>query len=90
MNNANLSGSHVWSGNPRQTKQDGTTIILRQCSLCRRDFAQGVDDSDWRAAYIGVFKVELLADAVNERWLKEECPRRRVPEDDIARATLRD
>jgi hypothetical protein len=53
----------------------------------RRDFAQGIDGSAWRAVYIGLFKVELLADAVNERWLNEECPKQRLPDDDQARMT---
>ena len=79
--------NHVWSGGntPHRIKQDGRTIFLRQCSFCRRDFAKGIDGLDWRAVYSGVFKVELLADAVSERWLKEECPKQRLPEDDMAR-----
>jgi hypothetical protein len=81
--------NHVWSNTnkPHRIEQDGRTILLRQCLLCRRDFAQGIDGSGWRAVYIGVFKVELLADAVNERWLNEECPKQRLPDDDEARTT---
>jgi hypothetical protein len=85
MDNAN----HIWSGgnNPHRIEQDGTNIFLRQCSLCRRDFALGIDGLDWRAVYVGVFRVELLADVVNEQWLKEECPKQRLPGDDKARTT---
>jgi hypothetical protein len=81
--------SHVWSNRnkPHRIEQDGRSIFLRQCLLCRRDFAQGIDGSAWRAVYIGVFKVELLANAVNERWLNEECPKQRLPNDDQARMT---
>ena len=81
--------NHVWSNTNKshRIEQDGRSIFLRQCSLCRRDFAQGIDGSDWRAVYIGVFKVQLLADAVNERWLNEECPKRRLPDDDDTRKT---
>jgi hypothetical protein len=83
--------THIWScrNNSRQLKQDGMTIILRQCSCCRRDFAQGIDGLDWRAAYLGVFKIELLADAISKQWLEEDCPKRRLPGDDIARPMRR-
>jgi hypothetical protein len=83
--------THIWSGgsDPHRLKQDGRTIFLRQCSCCRRDFAQGIDGLDWRAVYLGVFKVEPLADAISSQWLEEECPKRRLPADDIARATRR-
>jgi hypothetical protein len=78
---------HLWSREciPRQITQDGKTILLRLCSLCGRNFAQRIDGPDWRAVHIGVFRVELLADAVNKRWREEECPRRRDPDDAIAR-----
>ena len=81
--------THVWSGgnSPQRVTQDGRTIFLRQCYFCHRDFALGIDGLDWRAVYIGVFKVELLADGVSARWLEEDCPKHRLPYDDIARAT---
>lgn len=83
------NNNHVWSGGPapRRIKLNGRTVFLRQCSFCRRDFVQGIDGLDWRAVYIGVFRVELLADAVSKRWLEEECPRWRLADDDTARAT---
>jgi hypothetical protein len=83
--------SHVWSGGnkPHRVEQDGGIICLRQCSFCRRDFAKGIDGLDWRAVYIGVFKVELLADAVSARWQEEECPRCCLPDDATARTTRR-
>ena len=81
--------THVWSGgnNGHRVKQDGGAILLVQCSFCRRDFAKGIDGFDWRAVYLGVFKVELLSDAVNKRWLEEQCPKSRLPDDESARAT---
>jgi hypothetical protein len=81
--------NHVWSGgnNPQRITQGGRTVFVRRCSFCGRDFAKGIADLDWRAVYIGVFKVELLADAVNNRWLEEECPKHRLPDDDVARTT---
>lgn len=81
--------THVWSGGvrPRRIEQDGRIIFHRQCSLCRRDFAKGIDGLEWRAVYIGVFKVELLADTTSKRWLEEQCPRYQLAEDDTARTT---
>jgi hypothetical protein len=83
--------THIWSGenNPHRIKQDGRSVLLRQCSSCRRDFAQGIDGLDWRAVYIGVFKIEVLADAISSQWLEEDCPKRRLSADDIARTTGR-
>lgn len=83
--------THIWSGgnNPHWIKQDGSTVLLLQCSSCRRDFAQGIGGLDWRAVYIGVFKIELLADAISSRWLEEDCPKYRRADDDIARTTRR-
>ena len=90
MGNTNLLDTHIWlDRNPRQFKQEGKTIILRQCSLCRRDFAQGLDGSDWRSVYVAIFKVELLANAASERWLNEKCPGKRLPDDDVARGLAR-
>jgi hypothetical protein len=36
--------NHLWSTEsiPHRIEQDGKTILLRQCSLCGRDFAQGI------------------------------------------------
>jgi hypothetical protein len=53
------------------------------------DFAQGFSRPAWRAVHIGVFKVEPLSDAVNKRWLEEDCPGRRIPEDEKAGANAR-
>jgi hypothetical protein len=82
--------NHVWAnGRIRdRVEQDGCTVILRQCSLCGRDFAQELNGPGWSAAYIGVFKVRFLADHVNERWRKEKCPGRVLLDDEKARMKL--
>ncbi len=78
--------THLWTHtNPRRFKQEGKLIFLRQCSRCGRDFAKGLDGSDWCAVYLGAFKVERLAEAINDQWLKEQCPKMRLPADDAAR-----
>ncbi len=45
--------------------------------------------TEWQAAYIGAFKVELLADSVTERWVTEECPGRILESDNDQRLTRR-
>ena len=86
MDSANLLHTHLWSHrNSRQFKQEGKTILLRQCSRCGRDFAKGLDGSERCAVYLGAFKVERLAQAINGRWLKEACPRMHLSDDDVAR-----
>ena len=90
MDNANLLHTHIWlERTSRQFKQEGKTILLRQCSLCRRDFAQGLDGSDWCPVYVGIFKVELLSKAASQRWLNEQCPRKMLPDDDVVRGLVR-
>ena len=90
MENTNLLHTHIWSRtSPRQLRQDGNTIFLRQCLRRGRDFAQGLGGSDWCAVYLGAFKVEPLAKPASERWLKEECPKVRLPDDDFARGIIR-
>src|SRR6266404_4420872 len=90
MDNGNLLHTHSWSERkPHQFKQEGKTILLLQCSDCRRDFALGLDGSGWRAVYIGIFKAELLAQAHSKRWLNEKCPGRQLPDDDAVRGLAR-
>ena len=86
MDKANLLHTHSWEErNPHQFKQAGKPILLLQCSRCSRDFALGLDGSGWRPVYVGIFKVELLAEAVSERWLIEKCPGEQLPDDDVVR-----
>jgi len=84
-----LLNTHRWSENPRQFTQNGKTIILRQCARCRRDFALGLDGASWNAVHLGVFKVVVLAEDVNDRWLHEPCPEERSPLDDVDRGRSR-
>ncbi len=80
MSNTDLLHTHNWSnGQFRQFRQDGKTLTLRQCSLCRRDFAQGFGPK-WQAAYVSVFKVDPLPKTVSDRWLQDPCPMRQIAE----------
>jgi hypothetical protein len=85
MDDSNLLHTHLWGGVPRQFKQGGKTILLRQCARCGRDFAQGLHGEDWLPGYLVALKVEPLGKAASERWLNEKCPRMRVPNDDVDR-----
>lgn len=91
MDKTDAFTTHQFSdGNvPHQVTQDGKTILHHRCTRCARDFAQGLDGAGWQAAYVGVLRIELLADSVNDRWLTEECPGRLIPQDDVDRAVRR-
>ncbi|HXN86043.1 MAG TPA: hypothetical protein VN867_08225 [Candidatus Binataceae bacterium] len=93
MKNGYSLQTHVWAdegATPHQIMQDGRTIVHQRCLRCGRDFALELDGSGWHALYVGVFRVELLAESVTERWLTEECPRQFLwTQDEEARAMRR-
>jgi hypothetical protein len=62
-----------------------------RCTSCGRDFGQELDGrrGEWRAIYVGVLRVELLADSVNAKWLEKPCPKQLVPSDNDDRAARR-
>jgi hypothetical protein len=68
---------------PRQITQDGKIIFHHRCLRCGRDFVQAIDRARWQAATAGIRRIELLADSVTERWVREECPGRLLPADDL-------
>jgi len=57
--------------------------------MCRRDFAQGFNGLEWCPVYVGVFKVEPLAEPARTRWLNEKCPSKPLAADDDDRALAR-
>jgi hypothetical protein len=89
MKNGNPSRTHVWANGTtlHQILQDGRTIAHQRCVRCLRDFAFELDGTGWHAVYVGAFRVELLAEKVNERWLGEACPKKILLADHIDRAT---
>ena len=93
MTNGYPLQTHVWADGgaaPHQIMQDGRTIVHQRCLRCGRDFALELDGSGWHALYVGVFRVELLAESVTARWLTEECPRQFLwTQDEEARAMRR-
>ena len=73
--------SHLWNGNSsRVVKTNGTSLILYRCSRCAREFARESAEAAWKAAHVGVFRIDFLDDAVSRQWLSEPCPGR-PPED---------
>ena len=87
MDNTDALRTHSFSETlPHIIKQDGRTVSHRRCLRCGRDFAQGLDGAGWQAVYVGVLRVELLAESVNRRWLTEECPMQLLPADNDDRA----
>jgi hypothetical protein len=87
MKNGKILQSHEWSPIPRQILQDGRTLAHQRCVRCARDFVFELDGSGWHAVYVGVFRVELLAEQVNQQWLSEECPKQMLSADNVDRAT---
>lgn len=76
MNQRNTLDTHLWSEReiPHVVHQDGRTIYHQRCLRCGRDFGQGLNGAGWRAIYVGILRIELLAESVDERWLAERCP----------------
>ena len=81
--------THSWTKDlpPRQILQDGRVILHHRCRQCGRDFGFELDGSGWHAVYIGVFRLERLAETVSRRWVTEVCPGRINPRDEIDRAS---
>ena len=68
-------GEHSWSNSkPRNIRKDGRLVLLHHCVSCGRDFAKEEGDEYWRAAHVGVFGVDILAEDVNEKWIGEGFP----------------
>jgi hypothetical protein len=90
MDNTDALRTHSFADAiPHTIKQDGRSILHRRCLGCGRDFARGFDGAGWEAVYVGVLRVELLAQSVNHRWLTEECPMSVLPTDSDDRAMRR-
>lgn len=75
MSYRNTLHTHLWSDCeiPHVIHQDANTINHR-LHACGRDFGQGLNGGGWHAVYVGILRIELLAESVNARWLGEDCP----------------
>jgi hypothetical protein len=76
MQNNSLQ-THFWSdGNiPHQVFQEGRVIVHQRCFLCGRDFGFELDGSGWHAVYVGIFKIERLAESADHQWMTENMTR---------------
>jgi hypothetical protein len=75
--------THAWADpcNPHQIMQDGELLYHHRCVRCGRDFLQTTDGTGWQAAFVGVQRIEPLADGVTERWVTDDCPGRLMVDD---------
>ena len=77
----NNNHGHNWTKQRlRMIRIDGTTVYHHGCVKCGRDFAKE-PDGDWRAVYVGIFRLELLAQEITDRWMAERCPEQRLEAD---------
>ena len=83
--------THVWAGGgPRAVRQDENTLLHQRCARCGRDFAQGFGGVyTWEAVYVGVVRVERLAEDISLRWLAENCPGKQLESDNDDRLRRR-
>jgi hypothetical protein len=75
-----LSTTHEWS--EQQVSIFGRTFFHRQCQICGRDFARSLNEGEWRAVHVGVIEFHLLDKETTRRWVSEDCPGRRLPDDE--------
>jgi hypothetical protein len=82
--------SHQWiSAVPRSFEFEGRRISLYHCGGCRREFANDEGSSEWRAVYVGPFRVYDIAADISDLWCREACPQVSVPSDQTHRRRAR-
>jgi len=59
---------------PKVTIKMAEQSITERCFRCGRDFGHELNGARWKAVYVGIFRMELLADRVTDRWPPEKCP----------------
>jgi hypothetical protein len=80
--------THVWADdNIQQIMQDGEIIFYHRCVRCGRDFMRPHSRTGWHAAYVGILRIEPLADSVTKQWVTEDCPGRLLTDDCRSRTT---
>src|SRR6516225_7789489 len=81
--------THSWADDDisQQVTQDGEIIFYRRCARCGRDFMRPDIGTGWHAAYVGVVRIEPLADSVTRQWVTEDCPGRLLTNDCRSRTT---
>ena len=67
-----FSNSHDYTA--RLVKLEKQTYLHHHCISCGRDFAKRIDQAEWAAVHVGIFRFNALDDVTNRRWLSEMCP----------------
>ena len=77
-------GDHEWfQPRPRQLElETGQSVLHRQCTRCGRNFLIDASSGDRHAVHVSIFSFHRLHDEVNERWLTQRCPGKRLSSDD--------
>jgi len=91
MNNHTTLDTHVFSDDtdgPLRFNQDGKSIYYHRCLRCGREFGMGLNGGGWLAVHVGLLRIDLLANSVSDRWLRDPCPGKPLwDEDEEARNT---
>lgn len=74
---------HRWfQDKPRRLElESGETVLQRRCIICGRDFLIYQSSGDPWAVYVSAFSFHRLSEQVEQRWLSEPCPGKRLPSD---------
>jgi hypothetical protein len=80
--------SHDWiPPRGRLLNIEGKLLRHDSCTACGRDFVEDVGAGLRYAVRVMAFDFARLADDVTDRWMKSECPGRRLAADDEDRST---
>jgi hypothetical protein len=80
--------THEWSRGLGQTVGVGGKFLLhRSCVVCGRNFMVDLDSDDLFAVNVAALQFQRLAREVSERWRRENCPGKRLPNDETDKVT---
>jgi hypothetical protein len=65
----------------RKVEIEREFVRHRHCVACGRDFVWDADREGWRAVHVSLLRFDFLDEEISRRWLAEECPGRRLPEE---------
>jgi hypothetical protein len=75
---------HQWvQAHARLVKiESGGAIFQHRCMRCGRDFITLLSSGRRYAVGVSMFSFHQLDDEVSQRWLVQQCPSTRLPDDD--------
>lgn len=79
--------THKWrtAAGRRLRIASGDSVLQRHCTCCAREFVVFESSQTRYAVYPSAVSFYRLADDVTELWLKEPCPGKHLPSDDVDR-----